>query len=107
MNPSASRAESPESMTWVMPRERGLEGRLGRSRKSGNRASGKGGGMLTAGERRADTAQRRGRLALDAHRNVGQRARLPLAAQQAEDVDVVVALAVAVPVAQHALVSEA
>src|SRR5919202_2299988 len=104
MNPSASRAASPESMTWVMPAERGLEGRLGRSRQSGSRSSGKGGGMLTAGERRTDAAQGGRQLALDRHRHVGQRAGLPLRPQQAEHVDVVVAVAVAVPVAQHALV---
>src|SRR5215211_6509357 len=111
MTPSASWAVSPGSMTWVMPRERGLGGRLGRSRKSGNRSSRKGaprsGGILTAAERRPDPPERGRQVALDADRHAGQRARLPLGAQQPEDVDVVVALAVAVPVAQHALVPEA
>src|SRR3954470_10280361 len=98
-------------MTWVTPLERGLGERLGRSRKSGNRSSGTGGpwsgGILTAADRRPGAAERRRQLALDGHGDVGERARLPLGPQQPEDVDVVVALAVAVPVAQEALVAEA
>ena len=54
--PRPSRADSPGSITWVMPRARGLGGRLGRSRKSGTGAFGtgrpRGGGSLTAVPRR-------------------------------------------------------
>src|SRR4051794_29699333 len=100
--PSASRADSPGSMTWVMPRARGFGGRAGRSRKSGDGTP----GNLTAAARFAPARKRRRRLALDVHRHPGERAALPLAPEQAEDVDVVMALAVAVPVAQHALVAE-
>src|SRR3954454_12851083 len=94
--PSASRADRPGSMTWVTPRARGLVGRAGRSRKSGVDTP----GNLTAAAR--FTAAREGgpRLALDLHRHRGERPVRPLAAQQAEHVDVVVALTVAVPVAQ-------
>src|SRR4051794_13017546 len=97
--PSASRADSPGSITWVIPRERGLPWRAGRSRKSGDD---------TPGNLTAVRARERGRrLALDVDRDRRERALLPLGAQQAEHVDVVVARAVAVPVAQHALVAEA
>src|SRR3954447_3407167 len=101
--PSASRAESPGSMTCVIPRARGLGGRAGRSRKSGEGTP----GNLTAARDAAPPRERGRRLALDLDRHGGERALRPLRAQQAEDVDVVVAVAVAVPVAQHALVAEA
>src|SRR4051795_8872914 len=97
--PSASCAESPGSITWVIPRARGLGGRAGRSRKSGGGTP----GNLTA----VAPGDRLGRLALDVDRHRRERAVLPLGAQQPEDVDVVVAIAVAVEVAQHALAAEA
>src|SRR4051794_25177632 len=89
-------------MTWVMPRARGFGGRAGRSRKSGDDTP----GNLTAAGRVAPAREHGGRRALDAHRYVRERPVLPLAPQEAEDVDVVVALAMAVPVAQHPLVAE-
>src|SRR4051794_2051553 len=101
--PSASRADSPGSMTWVMPRARGLGGRAGRSRKSGVDTP----GNLTAAARFAPAREGGRRFALDVDRHAGERAVAPLAAQEAEDVDVVMARAVAVPVAQDALVTEA
>src|SRR3954452_1206072 len=85
---SASRADSPGSMTCVTPRERGFGGRAGRSRNSGDG---------TARNLTAVAAGERGRrLAVDVDRYGGERAVLPLRAQEPEDVDVVVALAVAV-----------
>src|SRR6476659_1496473 len=110
ISPSAAWAVRPGSITWVMPLARGLEGRSGRSRKSGTGAFGRGrprgGGSLTA-VRAAAARERPRRVALDPDGNPGERARLPLTAQQPEDVDVVVAAGVAVPVAQEALVPEA
>src|SRR3954471_22556272 len=98
ISPSDSRADSPGSMTCVSPRARGLGGRAGRSRKSGDG---------TAGNLKAVAAGERGRrLAVDVDGDGGERPALPLRPQQPEDVDVVVALAVAVPVAQDALVAE-
>src|SRR6185312_14563918 len=112
ISPSASRAERPGSITWVTPCDRGLGERLGRSRKSGKRSSGTGGGprgrgIVTAVRRRPGAEPGRRGGALDRHRHVAQRPRLPVVAQQAEDVDVVLAVVVAVPAAQHALVAEA
>src|SRR3954464_14331178 len=101
--PSASRAESPGSMTWVIPRARGLGGGAGRSRKSGEGTP----GNPTTARDAAPARECDGRIALDLDRHGGERGRRPLRAQQSEDVDVVVAVAVAVPVAQHALVAEA
>src|SRR4051794_33249721 len=101
--PSASRADSPGSMTWVIPRARGLGGRAGRSRKSGDDTP----GNLTAAAGFAPARERGRRRPLDAHRHARERPVLPLPPQQAEDVDVVVALAVAMPLAQDALVPEA
>src|SRR3954471_10139192 len=80
--PSASRADSPGSMTWVMPRARGLGGRSGRSRKSGEATP----GNLTAAVRFAPAREAGRWLALDVHRHRGERPAGPLAAQQAEDV---------------------
>src|SRR4051794_1615623 len=86
-------------MTCVTPRERGFGGRAGRSRNSGDG---------TARNLTAVAAGERGRrLAVDVDRDGGERAVLPLRAQEPEDVDVVVALAVAMPVAQDALVPKA
>src|ERR687890_1886176 len=102
MRASASRSDRPLSMTCVTPRDRGLGERLGRSRKSGG-SSGKeaasvaGGAMLTAGQGRTEGGERGRQLALEAHRDVRQRPVLPLRAQEPEDVDVVVAAAVAGP----------
>src|SRR3954453_12063451 len=79
---SASRAESPGSMTWVIPRARGLGGRAGRSRKSGEGTP----GNLTAGHDPTPARERARRLALDLDRHARERALRPLRAQQAEDV---------------------
>src|SRR3954452_9280873 len=79
---SASRAESPGSMTCVTPRERGFGGRAGRSRKSGDDTP----GNLTATGGEARARERGRRLALHAHRHARERPVLPLAPEQAEDV---------------------
>src|SRR3954468_5214847 len=63
--------------------------------------------MLTAAQGGTEGGERRRQLALEAHRDRRERARLPLLPQQPEHVHVVVAAAVAVPVAQDALVAEA